>query len=168
MNGRVGSSDRSSLVPRPLDFAFGAGIWVAASAALVLLGNLVLPGTDAGFAAVPAYVVVCVATGGTFALAGVRTRLCGEPLYGVTGLRFGAVVLVLGLFLDGLLLAVTGFAYPNVDAARTETIAVVFMLAYPLRWSAPGWRVAVGRYASTRNEAPRLDLSQHPPGTVHS
>lgn len=81
MNGRVGSSDRSSLVPRPLDFAFGAGIWVAATVALVLLGNLVLPGADAGFATVLAYVVVCVATfGATFALAGVRTRLCSEPL----------------------------------------------------------------------------------------
>ncbi len=69
-----------------------------------------------------------------------RTRLGGEPLNGVTGLRFGVVVLVVGLFLDGLLLAVTGFAYPNVDAARTETIAVVFMLAYPLAVAGP-WLV---------------------------
>ena len=141
MNSRAGSADRSSLVPRPLDFTFGIGIWVAATAALVLLGDLVLPGTDDGLAVVLAYIVVCVATfGATFALAGVRTRLGGEPLNGVTGLRFGVVVLVVGLFLDGLLLAVTGFAYPNVDAARTETIAVVFMLAYPLAVAGP-WLV---------------------------
>jgi hypothetical protein len=94
--------------------------------------------------------VVCVATfDATFALAGVRTRLGGEPLNGVTGLRFGVVVLVVGLFLDGLLLAVTGFAYPNVDAARTETIAVVFMLAYPLAVAGP-W------LAGSRAEARRF------------
>ena len=138
MNRRVGSTDRSSFVPRRLDFVFGGGIWVTATAALVLVGNLVLPGTDAGLAAVLAYVVVCAATfGATYALADVRTRLGGEPLNGATGLRFGAVILVVGLFLDGLLLAATSFDYPNVDAARTETIAVVFMLAYPLALVGP-------------------------------
>jgi hypothetical protein len=59
------------------------------------------------------------------------------------------VVLVVGLFLDGLLLAVTGFAYPNVDAARTETIAVVFMLAYPLAVAGP-------RLVGSRAEARRF------------
>jgi len=138
INGRVGSSDRSSFVPRRLDFVFGVGIWVTATGALVLVGNLVLPGADAGLAAVLAYVVVCAATfGATYTLAGVRTRLGGEPLNGATGLRFGAVVLVVGLFLDGLLLATASFAYPNVDAARTETIAVMFMLAYPLALVGP-------------------------------
>lgn len=128
-----GGFGRSLLKPRRRDIAFGIGIWVVATVALVLLGDIVLPGPDDGFATVMAYLIICLATfGGTYALASDRRRLGGERLDGASGLCLGAVILVIGLFLDGVLLAVTGFAYPNVNAEHTETIAVAFLLAYPL------------------------------------
>lgn len=140
-------SDRSPLIPLPLDIAYGLGIWIVATLALVVLGNAVLPKTESG-RVVLAYVAICAATfAATYALAGVRTRYGGEPLTGATGLRFGAVVLIVGLFLDGVLLAVTGFSYPNVDAARTKTIAVVFLLAYPMAVVGP-WLAGIRADAS--------------------
>ncbi len=124
---------RPVLVPQPLDVAIGTGIWVLATVAIMVVGNRVLPDVDAGFPTLVAYLIVCAATlSGTYAIAGVRARLGRTALNAITGLRLGAVILVIGLFLDGVLLAATGFSYPNVDAGPTKTIAVAFLLAYPL------------------------------------
>ena len=154
---RTHAPERSRLVPHPLDIAFGLGIWVAATAALVLLGDVILPGPDDGFATILAYLVICLATfAGTFGITGVRARVGGDPLDGATGLRLGAVILIIGLFLDGVLLAQSSFAYPNVDAERTETIAVAFLLAYPLSVVGP-W--LAGLRAEAARNAQATDLS---------
>ena len=151
MSQRATTPERSPSVPRLLDIVFGLGIWVAATAAIVLLGNLILPGTNAGFASALAYVIAGAAIFGVVAaLAHLSARVAGQPLDASTGLRLGAVWIIVGLFLDGVLYAVTGFDYPNVDAARTETIAVVFMLGYPLMTAGAWW---AGLHAEARRRS---------------
>ena len=118
---------RAPIAPTLPDTGMGLAVWIAATLVIVLFGGALLPGPH-GWAAAFTWLIICLATlTGTFALALSR----GSGLDSRSGLRLGATLLVVGLLLDGLLIAIGGFAYPHVDADQSATIVTGFLLAYP-------------------------------------
>ncbi len=133
--------------PRPSDLLLGLIVWVLATLLIVGLVGPILPGPSDGTAIALTGVLVCVVTlAGAAGLALGWARLTGERLDATVGLRLGTALLV-GLLLDGVLIAAMGFAYPRADDAQTRTIAIAFLLAYPMAVAGP-W--AVGMWAESR------------------
>ncbi|HEV2529679.1 MAG TPA: hypothetical protein VGT61_14620 [Thermomicrobiales bacterium] len=127
---------------RPSELVLGLLVWVVLTALIVLVVGPILPGPTDGAPTLLTYALVCVVTTGASALLAMGwTRFTGQRLDSGTGLRIGVALLV-GLFLDGVLVAALGFGYPRADALQTRTITVAFLLAYPLAVAGPwatGW-----------------------------
>jgi hypothetical protein len=129
-------ADRDPRHPIPARAAAAAGgyalgIWAAATALIVALGDLLLPPADRASAAL-AYAIAAVAS----ALVGHRAarhfmRRAGRDVSPpVAGLLVGAAIALVGLTLDGVLVGALGHGYPGVGAERADTIVVGLLLGH--------------------------------------
>ena len=119
--------------------------WAFFTGLLVALGNVLLPELSRPLA--PLVVVgLAAATAGAVAVVSLdyfRRSRVDELL---AGLLLGVCVASIGLTLDAVLLLATEFDYPNVDADRTETLAVLLFLGYAVAAATPpliAWRRAL-------------------------
>lgn len=110
--------------------------WAFFTALLVALGNVLLPTLTRPSAPL---VVVGLAAATAVAVVAVsldyfrRARM--DEVH--AGLLLGVCVASIGLTLDAVLLLATDFEYPNVDADRTETLAVLLFLGYAVAAATP-------------------------------
>lgn len=142
-NARPERASQSPSLPTRQEIIVALVVWAVATGAIIVVGGAVLPGPDEGLATAVTYLIVVAAS---FALAAALpfelSRGTGRPLDGASGLRLGATIATTGLVLDGLLMAIGGFAYPNVDDDQARTIAVALLLAWPAVIAGP-WLAGV-------------------------
>jgi Co/Zn/Cd efflux system component len=110
--------------------------WAFFTALLAALGDLLLPEISqaltplvvVGLAALTALVVAALSLD-YFRRAGRNDALAA--------LTLGVCLTSIGLTLDAVLLLATDFRYPNVDAEKTGTLAVLLLLGYAVAAVAP-------------------------------
>ena len=103
--------------------------WIFFTALLIALGDALLPAITRPLAPVVVLALVALTS---VAVAGLSLDFFrrADRADAVAGLTLGVCFASIGLTLDGLLLLATDFRYPNVDASRTATIAVLLLLGY--------------------------------------
>lgn len=121
--------------------------WMVFTALLIALGDALLPAISRPLAPV---VVLALAAVTAFAVAGLSLDFFRRAERGdaVAGLTLGVCFASIGLTLDGLMLLLTDFRYPNVEAPKTATVAVLLLLGYAVAAVVPvlvAVRVRLGR-----------------------
>ena len=117
--------------------------WLLFTGVLVLLGNVLVPAISrplTPFVVVALAALTAVVVGALtldFLRRSGRDDVCAA-------LVLDTCLASVGLTLDAVLLLVTDFRYPNVDADRTPTMAVLLLLGYAVAAAVPPL-VAAGR-----------------------
>jgi hypothetical protein len=109
--------------------AYGLVGWAFFTGLLVALGNVLIPTISQPLTPL---VVVGLAALTALAVAGLSLDYFRRAKRNDTSaaLTLGTCLASIGLTLDAILLLFTDFRYPNVDAERTATLAVLLLLGY--------------------------------------
>lgn len=115
--------------PVRLACAYALGGWAFFTGLLAALGDVLLPAISRPLAPL---VVVGLAALTAAVVAGLsldyfRRTKCDDA---TTALTLGICLASIGLTLDAVLLLSTRFRYPNVEAEKTATLAVLLLLGY--------------------------------------
>lgn len=116
--------------------------WIFFTALLIALGDALLPVITRPLAPVVVLALVALTSVAVAGLSLDFFRRSGRA-DAVAGLTLGVCFASIGLTLDGLMLLLTDFRYPNVEAAKTATLAVLLLLGYAVAAAVPVLVVAL-------------------------
>jgi Family of unknown function (DUF5367) len=129
--------------------------WAFFTGLLVALGNVLLPAISQPATPLVVVGLALLTAGAVAALSLDYFRRTGRDDAEVA-LTLGTCLAAIGLTLDAVLLLSTDFRYPNVEAEKTATLAVLLLLGYAVAAVVP---VGVAGLRAARRGRPAASLT---------